>query len=451
MNLKEIKSIFFIGIGGIGMSALARYFLQHGVRVSGYDKTASPLTKALEREGIRISFEDDARQADPAAGMVVYTPAVPADNQILAYYQKNNFPLLKRSELLQLVLKQFETIAIAGTHGKTTISAMTAYLLREAGEGCNAFLGGIAANYNTNYWHSDTDVAVVEADEYDRSFLRLSPAIAVLSAMDPDHLDIYGTADAMETAFLEFTHKIIPGGTLLYKHGLHRQSELGGDRQLSYSLQNPAADIFATDIRQDKGGYHYSVQSSSWTVAGLYLPIGGMHNIENSVAAIAIAKIMGAEDAAIREALRAFKGVKRRFEYVVKNEQHVFIDDYAHHPAELSALISSARRLFPKKKCVIVFQPHLFSRTRDLAAGFAESLDMADEVILLDIYPARELPLDGVSAQIIADKMKNPVHTILSKQGVLDYVKAAKPPLFITAGAGDIDRMVSDIKAILEG
>lgn len=450
MNLKEIKNIFFIGIGGIGMSALVRYFLQQGASVSGYDKTASPLTKALQREGACITFENDAEQADKAAQVAVYTPAIPADNQLLQFYQNNNYRLLKRSDMLQQVLASFETIAIAGTHGKTTISAMTAYLLREAGAGCNAFLGGIAANYGTNYWHSDEGVAVVEADEYDRSFLKLSPAIAVLSAMDPDHLDIYGTAEEMENSFLAFTHKIKPGGTLLYKHGLHRRSEMGGDHKFSYSLQHPAADVHARNIRQEKGGYHYEVSGPGWLLTGLYLPIGGMHNVENSVVAIAIAKMLGATDEAIREALKQFKGVQRRFEYVVKNERAVYIDDYAHHPAELAALISSAKRLFPDRKCVVAFQPHLYSRTRDLAEGFAESLDLADEILLLDIYPAREVPLPGITAQTIAEQMKNPVHTILSKQGVLDYVTAAKPKLFITAGAGDIDRLVPAIKQIME-
>lgn len=450
MNLNEVKSIYFIGIGGIGMSALARYFLQKGVQVSGYDKTPSPLTGALQQEGACIVFEDDARQAATQADLAVYTPAIPADSQLLNYYRQSGKPLYKRSELLQLLLEDYQVIAIAGTHGKTTISAMTAYLLREAHAGCHAFLGGIAANYNSNYWSSTAPVAVVEADEYDRSFLKLSPAIAVLSAMDPDHLDIYGTAEEMEQAFLAFTHKIKPAGTLLYKHGLHRHAEMGGDRKISYSLQNTAADAFAQNIRQEQGGYHYEVSGPGWLITGLYLPIGGMHNVENSVAAITIAKLLGAEDQEIRSALKNFKGVKRRFEYVVKTRQHIFIDDYAHHPAELAALIHSAKRLFPDRKCVLAFQPHLYSRTRDLAEGFARSLDLADEVLLLEIYPARELPIPGISAQTIADQMANPVHTILSKEGLLDYVRVAKPQLFITAGAGDIDRLVPAIKQILE-
>lgn len=450
MNLKNIKNIFFIGIGGIGMSALARYCLQQGMIVQGYDKTPSPVTDALQQEGASITFKDETEQAAADAGLVVYTPAIPQDNQLLRYYREHNFPLLKRSDLLQLVLEHYATIAIAGTHGKTTISTLTAYLLREAGKGCNAFLGGIANNYVTNYWYSPEPVAVVEADEYDRSFLKLAPDMAVLSAMDADHLDIYGTAEALEAAFLAFTQKIKPGGILLYKHGLHQVAAMGGATHISYSLQNPAADAHARNIRQEKGGYHFDVAGPGWLLADLYLPIGGMHNVENTVAAVTLAKLQGADGAAIRAALKNFMGVKRRFEYVLKNEKHVFIDDYAHHPEEIAALIHSAKKLFPDRKCVIAFQPHLYSRTRDLAEGFARSLDLADEVILLEIYPARELPLPGISAQTIAEKMANPVHTILSKDGLLWYVQAANPQLFITAGAGDIDRLVPAIKEILE-
>jgi UDP-N-acetylmuramate--alanine ligase len=327
---------------------------------------------------------------------------------------------------------------------------MAAYLLRETGYGCNAFLGGIAVNYNSNYWSSDRDVAVVEADEYDRSFLKLHPDIAVLTAMDPDHLDIYGTAEQMEEAFIEYTRKLKPGGTLLVKHGLKRQRELHAANMLTYSLQNDAADVCADNIILRNGGYIFDVVAKDWKIEGLHMHLGGMHNVENAVAAIAITQLLEIDPELVKTAMGNFKGVKRRFEYLVKTDKVVYIDDYAHHPEELAALIKSAKQLFPGRRCVISFQPHLYSRTRDLADGFAHSLDMADEVILLDIYPARELPMEGVTSEMIKERMSNPACTILSKDGLLEYVKAAPLDLFITAGAGDIDKLTEPIKEILE-
>jgi UDP-N-acetylmuramate--alanine ligase len=326
---------------------------------------------------------------------------------------------------------------------------MTAYLLRETGYGCNAFLGGIAVNYESNYWSSANDTAVVEADEYDRSFLKLHPDIAVLTAVDADHLDIYGTVESMEDAFIQYTKNIKPGGTLLVKHGLHRQSELRGPNTLTYSLQNDAADVYAENIVQRSGEYIFDVVAKDWKLEQMHLPLGGMHNVENAIAAITVTQMLKIDGDAVRRALAGFKGVKRRFEYVLKTDKVVYIDDYAHHPAELAALIKGARHLFAGRRCVVAFQPHLFSRTRDLADGFAESLDMADEVILLDIYPARELPMEGVTSQMIADRMANDAHTILSKEGLLKYVQQAPLDLFITAGAGDIDKLVEPIKDIL--
>jgi UDP-N-acetylmuramate--alanine ligase len=325
---------------------------------------------------------------------------------------------------------------------------MIAYLLRATGYGCNAFLGGISVNYERNYWSSDNNTAVIEADEYDRSFLKLHPDIALLTSIDPDHLDIYGTPADMEAAFIQYTKNIKPGGTLLLKHGLHRQSDLKVHGTVTYSLQNDAADIHGDNPVQKDGGYIFDVVAKGWRLNDMHLPIGGMHNVENAIAAIAVTQMLEIEGSAVREALAGFKGVKRRFEYVVKTDKMVYIDDYAHHPAELAALIKSAKRLFAGRKCVVAFQPHLFSRTRDLVDGFAESLDMADEVILLDIYPARELPMEGVTSQIIADRMNTP-HTLLSKEGLLEYVKNAPLSLFITAGAGDIDKLVAPVKNIL--
>lgn len=450
MNLDQLSKVYFLGIGGIGMSALARFFLKRGVDVRGYDRTETDLTRQLQSEGASIHYEDSEGLLWKDAGLVVYTPAIPATSVELNWYRNNNYPIYKRSDVLQWISESMFAVTVAGTHGKTTISTMIAYLLREAGEGCNAFLGGISANYDSNYWSSTNEVAVVEADEYDRSFLKLSPDIAVLSSMDPDHLDIYGTVDALEEAFIAYTKNIKPNGTLIVKHGLHRGAELKGPETLSYSLQNSAADCYASNIVQKDGGYHFTYFGPKSIVQDLYLPIGGMHNVENVVAAITVALQMEVDPMQIRQALAKFKGVHRRFEYVLKNDQVVYIDDYAHHPEELAALIQSAKRLFPKRRCVIAFQPHLFSRTRDLAEGFAHSLDMADEVILLDIYPARELPMEGISAATIAEKMGNPEHTILTKEALLEFVKAAPLDLFITAGAGDIDKLVKPIKQIFE-
>lgn len=450
MNVKNIKRVYFVGIGGIGMSALARFFTAQGAMVSGYDRTDTTLTKKLAEEGMNVHFTDDVALLDKDAELVVYTPAIPKDHAELNWYRDNNYPVYKRSDVLQWISESLHAITVAGTHGKTTVSTMIAYLLRETGYGCNAFLGGISVNYNSNYWGSTKDTAVIEADEYDRSFLKLFPDIAVLTAMDPDHLDIYGTAEEMEKAFIQYTHNIKPGGTLLAKHGLHRGSELAAANKQTYSLSNDAADIYGAALVQRQGGYVFNINAKNWSITDLHLNIGGLHNVENAIAAIAVTQMLGIDAGAVKTALASFKGIKRRFEYIIKNEKMVFIDDYAHHPEELAALIKSAKHLFPDRRCVVSFQPHLFSRTRDFVDGFAESLDMADEVLLLDIYPARELPMEGVTTQIIADKMTNPAHTILSKEGLLEYVRRAPLDMFITSGAGDIDKLVEPIKQILE-
>lgn len=450
MNVRALKRVYFVGIGGIGMSALARFFRSQGTVVNGYDRTETALTKQLVAEDMGVHYTDDINLLDKETELVVYTPAIPKDHAELNWYRDNGFAVYKRSDVLQWITEALFSVTVAGTHGKTTISTMIAYLLRETGYGCNAFLGGISVNYNSNYWSSDNATAVIEADEYDRSFLKLFPDIAVLTAMDADHLDIYGTAAEVEAAFIQYTKNIKPGGTLIAKHGLHRAKDLQASNIITYSLQNDAADVYGTNIVQKDGGYIFDVIGNGWIVNGVHLQIGGMHNVENSIAAIAVTQQLEIEAGLVKDALAGFKGIKRRFEYVVKNDKVVFIDDYAHHPEELAALIKSAKRLFAGRKCVVAFQPHLFSRTRDFADGFAESLSMADEVILLDIYPARELPIEGVTSQMIADRMGNPNHTILSKEGLIEYVKAAPLDLFITAGAGDIDKLVNPIKEILE-
>jgi len=450
MNVRQLKRVYFVGIGGIGMSALARFFKQQGTTVTGYDRTETELTKKLVAEGMDIHYADDVALLDKETELVVYTPAIPQNHAELNWYRDNNYPVYKRSDVLQWITQSFFAVTVAGTHGKTTISTMISYLLRETGFGCNAFLGGVSVNYESNYWSSENPTAVIEADEYDRSFLKLHPDVAILTSMDADHLDIYGTVEELEQAFIQYTRNIKDGGTLLVKHGLHKQSELKASNMLSYSLQNDAADVYAQNIVQKDGGYIFDIVGKGWNIEQLHLPIGGMHNVENAVVAVAVTQQLNIDANEVRKALVGFKGVKRRFEYIIKTDSMVFVDDYAHHPEELAALISSAKRLFPGRKCVVAFQPHLFSRTRDLADGFAHSLDMADEVILLDIYPARELPMEGVTSKMITDRMGNPNHTILSKEGLLKYAEAAPLSLFITAGAGDIDKLVNPLKEILK-
>ncbi len=450
MDVRAIKTVYFVGIGGIGMSALARFFRAQGTVVNGYDRTVTALTTKLEGEGMGIHYTDDINLLDKEAQLVVYTPAIPKDHAELNWYRDNNYPVYKRSDVLQWITERLFSVTVAGTHGKTTISTMIAYLLRETGYGCNAFLGGISVNYQSNYWSSEKNTAVIEADEYDRSFLKLRPDIAVLTAIDADHLDIYGTAEEMESAFIQYTRNIKADGTLLVKHGLHRGSDLKGPKTVTYSLQNDAADIYSVNMTQRQGGYTFDVVAEGWMITDIHLNIGGMHNVENMVAAITVTQMLGIDPVRVKDAVAGFKGIKRRFEYILKTDKIVYIDDYAHHPEELSALIRSAKHLFPDRRCVVAFQPHLFSRTRDFADGFASSLDMADEVLLLDIYPARELPMEGVTTKMIADRMGNNAHTILSKEGLLEYVKQAPLSLFITAGAGDIDKLVAPIKTILE-
>ncbi len=447
--LDKIKNIYFIGIGGIGMSALARYFHSRGALVSGYDKTRTELTIELELAGITVHYKEDLNQIAKEADVVVYTPAVPLGHKELTYYRANSYNVVKRSDVLEWITENSFNICVGGTHGKTTTTTMIGHILRHSGYGGNAFLGGIAANYNTNFWSSEKNVCVVEADEYDRSFLKLSPDVAVITAMDPDHLDIYGTAEEVENAFIQFTRRVKPGGCLISKYGLKRSNELKAANHFTYSFDDTQADVYAADVRVVKGSYHFNIIAKDWKIEDVVMNMGGLHNIENAIAAITVAKYLKIEDDKIKAAVEDFKGVRRRFEYIIKNDEHVLIDDYAHHPMELEALIKGVRSIY-SDKLTVIFQPHLYTRTNDLADGFAASLDLADEVILLSIYPARELPIEGVESEMILERMKLKDKKVLTKEAMQQWVKNNKPKLLVMAGAGDIDVLVEPIKQILE-
>jgi UDP-N-acetylmuramate--alanine ligase len=464
-TLEGVKSVYFVGIGGIGMSALARYFRSRGIQVRGYDKTETALTKELADEGIPVHYQENVAGLPGEIDLVVYTPAIPKDHTELVHLQREGYRVVKRSDVLQAISSNSFNICVAGTHGKTTTSTMISHILRHTGFGCNAFLGGISVNYGTNFWSDKKNVSVIEADEYDRSFLKLSPDIALISSMDPDHLDIYGDEKSMQDAFLAFGGKVKEGGLLLTKFGLKRIREIKVARRMTYSLQNESADVFASDIQIGEGGYRFQVHLKDTILSNVSLNIGGMHNVENIVAAIAIAHELKIDDEKIRAAVAAFEGVKRRFEYIIppkKNKestsiQPVLVDDYAHHPEELRALLNSVRSLFPQRVITVVFQPHLFSRTKDLADGFAEVLSIANRVILLPVYPARELPMEGVTSKIILDRIDRADKMILAKDELLTWMKEHASSLnkefgevIVMAGAGDIDALVQPVKEIIE-
>ena len=447
------------------MSALARYFHSRGILVSGYDKTPTALTNQLEAEGIAIHFNEDINIIPEDVDLVVYTPAVPKEHKELAFYQQNNYTLLKRSEVLGALTNASFNICVAGTHGKTTVSTMIAHILRSSGYGCNAFLGGIAVNYQTNFWSSENDVCVIEADEYDRSFLQLNPDIALITSMDADHLDIYGDEASMQDAFVAFGDKVKEQGLLFSKFGLKRTKEIKVARKKTYSLQNESANAFAGNIKIQDGGYVFDAHLEDKLIPAIEMSIGGMHNVENAIAAIAVANELKIDPLKIAEAIAGFKGVRRRFEYsippVKKQEgayvKPVLIDDYAHHPAELKALLTSVKSLFPQRVVTVIFQPHLFTRTRDFANGFAEALSIADNVVLLPIYPARELPIPGVSSEMVLEKINANEKVLVTKEGLLDWMREHVQHLnkefgevIVMAGAGDIDAMVMPVKNIIE-
>jgi UDP-N-acetylmuramate--alanine ligase len=447
--LKNKGGVYFIGIGGIGMSALARYFNSKKIPVSGYDKTETTLTKLLNEEGITINYDDDVKYINKNAALIIYTPAIPAHHQQLNYYLQNNYVVTKRSDVLGAITSSAFNICVAGTHGKTTTSAMIAHILTHSNYGCNAFLGGIAANYNTNFWSSENNVCVVEADEYDRSFLKLNPDVAIITSMDADHLDIYDNIENVENAFIDFSKKIKVGGLLISKYGMNKSSSLQATNTLQYHLNKVQANVYTNNIKIENGTYQFDVTVNDWSLKSVQLNMGGLHNIENMIAAIAVAHHLNITDEKIKAAVSSFNGVKRRFEYIVKNDEQIYLDDYAHHPDELLALLTGVKNLFPDKKVTIIFQPHLFSRTKDFADEFAQSLAIADEIILLPIYPARELPMANVTSALILDKIQKQNKRILLKEEVLQWVKNNTTEVLITAGAGDIDTLVQPIKNII--
>ncbi|MGV3510060.1 MAG: UDP-N-acetylmuramate--L-alanine ligase [Sphingobacteriaceae bacterium] len=447
MELSNIKKVYLVGIGGIGMSGLARYFHKRGCEVAGYDRTETDLTKTLAGEGIHITYADAlAEIPSKFAGnseslLVIYTPAIPKDSAILNYFKNEGFELKKRSQVLGIISKEMFTIAVAGTHGKTTTSTMVAHILKHSGHDCTAFLGGIASNYNTNILFGDNNVMVVEADEYDRSFLTLHPDIAIITSMDADHLDIYGDDASVKESFKLFASQLKNGGKLIHKKDL----PLNG---LTYSAKEQA-DVFAENVSIKNGTFFFDFVSKDTRIDNVELGLPGLHNVENSVGAIQAALFLGISPDKIKAALKDFAGVKRRFEYIVKNNRTVFIDDYAHHPEELRACITAVKSLYPEKKLTVLFQPHLYTRTRDFVDGFAEVLSMADELLLLGIYPARELPIEGVTSEIILNKVTASSSRICSMYEALKAVDQDKPELLLTVGAGDIDTLVQPLKNIL--
>lgn len=449
MELESIERVYLVGIGGIGMSGLARYFKKRGCVVCGYDKTCTQLTEKLMNEGIPVVFQDEEdnipvsfQENDPHT-LVVYTPAIPKDSAILNYFKNGSYSLKKRSEVLGIISKGMFTIAVAGTHGKTTTSSIIAHVLKDSGYDCSAFLGGIASNYNSNVLFGSNNTMVVEADEFDRSFLTLHPDIAIVTSMDADHLDIYGDKVHLVESFKQFTSQIKPGGRLIYRQGL----DLEGGK--TYSA-NVMADIQAYNVRIENGSFWFDFKNWNTEIENIQLGLPGLHNIENAVSAIEVALQLGIEPEKIKKALAGFLGVKRRFEYILKEQGHIYIDDYAHHPEELRACITAVKSLYPDKKLTAIFQPHLFSRTRDFASEFSEVLSMVDDLIMLEIYPARELPIEGVSSSMILENVNNASKRILTKHAALDFVKSNKPELLLTVGAGDIDTLVQPIKEILQ-
>ncbi|MEL7426637.1 MAG: UDP-N-acetylmuramate--L-alanine ligase [Bacteroidota bacterium] len=445
MKLNNIHSIYFIGIGGIGMSALARYFNGRGVRVAGYDRTETELTKTLVGEGIEVRYEESVTTLPQDVDLVVYTPAVPATHTELTWFRANDYPVYKRSQVLGVISEGMRTVAVAGTHGKTTTSTLMTHLLHACGISCNAFLGGVARNFASNFVEGTTDWVVVEADEFDRSFLTLHPDVATIMSMDADHLDIYGDEETLlKTGFLAFAQQLKPGGRLLVKAGLETHYE-GLDREVvSFGIET--GQVQAQNIRVENGYFTFDYQGQAEAIKGLQHPHPGRHNIENALAAITVALQLGAKAEDIRQGLLDFRGIGRRFEFQIRESDLIFIDDYAHHPTELKAAIGAARELFPGKKVTGIFQPHLFTRTRDFVDGFAAALDGLDEVLLLDIYPAREEPIPGVDSAMIQRLMKNNNCQLLSKSEVLAVLAERDIEVLLTLGAGDIDTLVNPIK-----
>ncbi|MCH7413387.1 UDP-N-acetylmuramate--L-alanine ligase [Belliella sp. R4-6] len=456
MNVRNLHSVHFLGIGGIGMSALARWFNHLGIKVSGYDKTPSPLTEKLEEEGMEISFEDAIENIPSQVKdfkektLIVWTPAMPKDSEQLNFFINEGFELRKRAAVLGMITADLPTVAVAGTHGKTTTSSMVAHLLKHGGKNIAAFLGGITQNYQSNlilHDESGQDVTVVvEADEFDRSFLHLHPNVAILTSVDPDHLDIYGDDQVMKAGFSDFIDLIAPNGKLYIQSKAFENLAKGDYKALSvtkYGIDKGA--IHASNVKALPGYFSFDFVNEAEEIRNLELRMPGYHNVENVLPAIAIALDLGIDKEAIREGLKTFRGVKRRFETHVQKEDRVYIDDYAHHPEEIRAFLNSVKAMYPTKRLTAVFQPHLFTRTRDFAEGFSDSLSLADEVVLLDIYPAREQPIEGVTAGMLLANIRSGMKSLQTKESLLTYLNVSKPEVLVTIGAGDIDRLVGPI------
>lgn len=450
MRIEDINSVYFVGIGGIGMSAIARWFKQRGAYVAGYDRVKTPLTARLEGEGMWIHYEDKIGEVpelylDKEQTVIVYTPAIPKGHGELNYFRKKEFEVMKRSELLGVISRGHYTIAVAGTHGKTTTSSMVAHLLNHSERGCSAFIGGIMTNYDSNLIVGNSEApVVVEADEFDRSFHRLAPDYAVITSVDPDHLDIYGHEDEMQNAFGQFVNLVNADGKTLIHHKAAEKIN-GHLENLYYTYGIDRGDIQARALRAVGATFVFNYYGSV-VIKDVRLEVPGFHNVENAIAAITVALDMGMAPEAVKAQMGSYRGVKRRFEYIIKDERFVQIDDYAHHPTEISAFLRSVRALYPHKRITAIFQPHLYSRTRDFMDGFAESLDLADEIILLDIYPAREEPIPGISSQVIFDKMQKSNKVQSSKGELMDLMKEKDVELLCTIGAGDIDQEVPKLK-----
>jgi len=443
--VKEVNKIYFLGIGGIGMSALARFFKKQGADVYGYDRVETPLTLKLEKEGMHIHYEEDVAAIPANIDLVIYTPAVPKENKEYCYFIETGFKLKKRAEVLGDLSKEFFTIAVAGTHGKTSISSMAAHMLKAAGRNITALIGGILKNYGSNFILSEkTDLLVVEADEYDRSFLQLHPDISVITSMEADHLDIYGTGEELKKNFILFAERLSKKGVLIYHQGLN-DFEKVSNNTITYSAKGKA-DCVAYNVRIESGEFVFDLNFGSNQINNIKLRVPGLHYVENALAAAVIGFEVGLTAGEIKSGLESFEGVQRRFDYRIKTEDLIFIDDYAHHPGELKVTIEAAKALYPNKKITAVFQPHLYSRTNDFADEFAAALDKLDEIILLDIYPAREKPLPGVTSMIIFEKMKNSNKKLMNKHQLLTRLSENKPEVLLTLGAGDIGLMLDDIE-----
>ncbi len=454
MEIREIHNVYFLGVGGIGMSAIARYFNTLGKNVAGYDKVSKPLTLDLVNEGIQIHYNDDVKNIpdefkNNENTLVVYTPAIPNNNSELGYFKSNGFQIKKRSEVLGILSQQKKCIAVAGTHGKTTISTMIAHFMRQSRMGCDAFLGGISKNYNTNFLvDSKSKYIVVEADEFDRSFLKLNPQKAIITSVDADHLDIYSDENDLKDTFKQFVNQINAGGKLVVKAGIDLEIPKRDDIDIyTYSL-NSDSDFKAENIRIENGLYVFDFVGIKGRIKNLILGLPGLLNVENVVAAISMATLSGVHNDEIFNAISKFKGIQRRFDYQIQRKDLVYIDDYAHHPEELKASIGSVKELYKDKKITGIFQPHLYSRTKDFAKEFANSLELLDEIILLEIYPAREEPIPGVTSEIIFNKINNKNKVLIKKTELLKELENRKPEVLMTLGAGDIDEFVEPIKNI---